>query len=238
MDMIGQPLRAWRDKIPASALARADADDNPRDREWIRGDVAAEQRAALRSARAALWAETLRTWPDDDLTGALPQTLQEGQKPTALAAWVRDQTARVLVLSGKTGRGKTYAAFALGNVYGAQGWHVAAISHKRYLDSLEPGGSDEPAFRIRRRVQLAEVLIIDGFGDEMDPCRPASEFRARETADVISARLGKGKRTIITTNLVPDELALMFGERVISRLRQRSVAVLIEGEDRRNGANW
>jgi DNA replication protein DnaC len=225
-------------RMPPSAVERARREGS-RTREDYLGDIAGERREQLRADRARLWATALRNWPDDDFTGATLNTLSAAQKPRAVQAWIHDPDAKSLILVGATGRGKTYTAFAIGNHYAAQGAYVVAVSHKRYLDSLEPDGGDEPAWLIRRRVANAEVLIVDGFGDEMDPTKAASEFRTRETADLLSTRLGRGKRTIISTNLKSDQLALMFGDRVISRLRQCSTALAIEGVDRRAvGAKW
>ena len=162
------------------------------------------------------------------------------QRPELLRAWLHSPAGQILVLTGDTGRGKTFAAFAVGSAAVVEGRYVAAVAHKRYLDALEPDGSDEESWRIRRRAYNADVLILDDLGAEMDPTVPASEFRTRETCDLLSARLKPGKKTIITTNLTPDELALMFGGRIISRLNQGCLAVEVQGTDRRVrlGARW
>ncbi len=224
-------------RLPPSAIAAAEKDGKLTTSEKL-GDVEAERRTALRTARARLWAETLRDWPDDDFTGARLDDIEPSRHLSAIIAWLADPEGQILILLGPTGRGKTYCAFAVGNAAAEGGDYVVAYSHKRYLDALEPDGSDVPDWQTRRRGANADLLIVDDLGTEMDPTQPASEFRTRETCDLLSSRMRRGKRTIITTNLRSDQLAVMFGDRIISRLRRGSTAVAVQGLDRRRAANW
>jgi hypothetical protein len=225
-------LQAMPEDIAARIhVAAAEQSLPPVDPGTAREQVEAEQREILTRSRRELWADVLARWPDDDFQGVTLDGLLPEQKPGHVRAWLDDPAATILVLAGPTGRGKTRIGFAVGNLLAESGTYCYAISHNRWLDSLKPDGSDEPPWKIRRRVQNAEFLIVDDFGAELDPAVRVSEFVGRETTDMLSARLRPGKRTIITTNRTSEQLAVMFSDRIISRLKQGSTALIIQGPD-------
>lgn len=211
------------------------------DRHGGMGDAPAEEspeqvRESVRAMQADIardvWNRLVDTWPDHDLTGVALDKLAPEQQPRAIAAWLASPSP-VLLLTGNAGRGKTYAAFAAAAALAADGVHVRATTHKRYLDSLRPDGSPEPPWVLRRRAQEAPSLVLDDLAAEMDPTVAATDFVRTETIDLLSARLGPGKRTVITTNASAGELGDMFGDRIMSRLAQDSAVISLTGPDRR-----
>jgi hypothetical protein len=154
--------------------------------------------------------------------------LDAEQFPDRIGAWLGGD-ARTLVLYGSTGRGKSHAAVAAGYAAAAAGVHVRFTSQLDYLQALRPGGVDDPA-GFRRRHTEAGLLILDDLGAE---CEDASQFVRQEVCALLDARLRAGRRQIVTTNLEAPALAGTFGDRIVSRLRDRAVVLKIRGGDRR-----
>lgn len=202
-------------------------------------EVQAELRARKLAARLSAWATTAPA----DYAEARLTTLAVDQFPRKLDAWLRSDS-RTLWLIGNTGTGKTHAGWALlhaglGRDYLVRGWE-----HNAYLAELRPGGSLLEPWQIRKRAQEADLLLLDDFGAEMEPregedIQEATEFVRRETITLLNHRLGARKRQIISTNHDPEVLNVLFGDRIISRLRQDAQAIRFVGPDRRvNVATW
>jgi hypothetical protein len=154
--------------------------------------------------------------------------LDAGQFPERIATWLAGDS-RTLVLYGSTGRGKSKAAVAAGYAAAGAGTHVRFTSQLDYVQALRPGGADDPG-AFRRRHMEAGLLILDDLGAE---CEDASQFVRQEVCALLDARLRQGRRQIVTTNLEAPVLSATFGDRIVSRLRDRAVVLKIEGEDRR-----
>jgi hypothetical protein len=154
--------------------------------------------------------------------------LDGGQFPERIASWLASDS-RTLVLYGTTGVGKSHAAVAAGYAAAGTGTHVRFTSQLDYLQALRPGGADDPG-AFRRRHMEAGLLILDDLGAE---CEDASQFVRQEVCALLDARLRQGRRQIVTTNLEAPALAGTFGDRIVSRLRDRAVVLKIVGEDRR-----
>lgn len=135
----------------------------------------------------------------------------------AVEAFVADRDARTLLLLGPTGRGKSFAsAWPLASSAGA--WLSAT--------DVRVGGWDE----LRPKAVSARLLVIDDLG------REATEWAARELADVLELRHNRGLRTIATSNLLEDKLAARYGERCASRWSDSrfSRTVVVLGPDLRS----
>jgi Mrp family chromosome partitioning ATPase len=167
--------------------------------------------------------------------------LDPDQHPDGLARWLADPHALMLVLAGRTGAGKSFAALALAAEAALRG---AAVEFARrrpllvrrwtvdgYLSALRPDGSPEPGWLIRHRASTAELLILDDLGAGLDG--PASEHARRELTELLSGRLEAGRRTVVTTNLQSAEVRAMYGDQVLSRLTECATALLFLGSDRR-----
>lgn len=172
--------------------------------------------------------------------------LYEDQHALELQAWLDAPQARTLILAGRTGSGKTQAAYATAAQaarYGAACWNprtreaeyrpliIRAWAVNQYLRELMPDGSPEPIWSVRNRAIWAELLILDDLGAELDDV--ASSYMRKEIADLADARLERNLRTIVTTNHDAKTVEHRLGERLWSRLQEESTALVFRGPDRR-----
>lgn len=142
-------------------------------------------------------------------------------------------TPNFIILSGKTGVGKTFlvecfatslikkmflvsfvSAFGMNNLL--LGYHTSFDENKQtFLDALlDP-----------------DCLVIDDLGTE-----PILKNVTREyLLNILSERSRMNKPTIITTNLSPDEILARYNERIFSRLcnKRESFLAHIDGDDLR-----
>ena len=144
-----------------------------------------------------------------------------------------------LLLVGDVGTGKTSFAITLGARAMAAGLTVRLISHARYLTGLQPGkqpGGRSYDATVSLYREATDLLILDDFGADMES--GASDFAARETVQLLGARLNSGQATIITTNLSSDEVTDILGKRSYSRIGGASFVVHFEGPDLRQPPVW
>jgi hypothetical protein len=207
------------------------ADDNP-------ATVTEEVQRLRGETAAAVWRRTLAGWPDGRaLAGASLAGLRDSQGAADIRAWVREPHTRALLLAGKVGRGKTWAAFAAANSFAERGALVRAFPLRKYLDSLMPDAGDEPHWRIRSQARNAHVLLVDDLGAGLGSV--ATPFAQRETCSLLNDRLDDRRITVITTNLSYTALCTMFEDRIVSRLGSVATVVQVTGPDRRGKrADW
>lgn len=133
-----------------------------------------------------------------------------------------------LLLMGGTGLGKTHLCCAIayevagsgyGVVYTGAGALTAVFADARYRNN------DNSADDIGRYLD-AELLIIDDLGTEAP-----NNFTVSCIFDVINSRLVSDLPTIINTNLGPDDILRVYGDRVYSRLFGEYSVLLFEGTD-------
>lgn len=140
----------------------------------------------------------------------------------AAEAFVREPGTYSLVLSAPPGRGKSWIAT----------WVVAETSVvSMWLPASEcrvGAGWDA----LRSKATKASLLVLDDLGEES-----SGEWGVREMATLLEGRHNAGKRTVVTTNLVPQEIAARYGERLMSRWGQApySRLVMVRGADLRRG---
>ena len=133
-----------------------------------------------------------------------------------------------MLLMGQSGLGKTYLMHAMAKVLIRRGVNVLLISAYRFLEiarkAYMSGNTDELDTLLE-----AEVLMIDDMGAE-----PLMEnITIVQWFNLINERQLRGKGTIISTNLMEDELKRRYTERIASRLVKGSGCELIQfgGED-------
>lgn len=166
----------------------------------------------------------LHTWVD-----ALTDRAREEQAGRVTATIIHGPS---LLLLGPTGVGKTHQAFGAVRATALTGafapW-VATTSADLYA-ALRPrhGIDSEAEFR---RYRDARLLLIDDLG----AAKP-SEFTEEVNFRLINWRYEHHLPTLMTSNVLPKELAARLGDRVASRLAEMCSRVVIDGHDRRRSA--
>ena len=139
---------------------------------------------------------------------------------------------RSLLLLGPTGTGKTHQTYgairdlALTGV--AATWVVTTAADMYAALRPRHGIDSEAEFR---RYRDASILLLDDLGAERKPTEFTEEINFR----LINWRYENHKPTLITSNLVPKEIAERLGDRVTSRLIEMCQRVVFKGPDRRRG---
>lgn len=126
-----------------------------------------------------------------------------------VAAAGKPTAPRSLLLLGPTGRGKSFAATWLVAELGAT-WIAATECRVAGWDDLRPKAVD------------ARVLVLDDLG------REATDWSARELADVLELRHNRGRLTVATSNLPSKRLLERYGERLASRWRDPRMTVTVD----------
>ena len=138
-----------------------------------------------------------------------------------------DVESRDLMLSGKSGLGKTYLLHAMAerlvrrdiNVLIVSAYKTLEILRKAYFSNEEnPGELTE-----------TEVLMIDDLGSE-----PLMQnVTVEQLFNLINERQNRGLSTVISTNLDMIEFRNRYTERIASRLRDKRYCkvITLEGKD-------
>ncbi len=134
-------------------------------------------------------------------------------------------TRRVLVLSGKTGTGKTYLASALARTLINKGYGALFMSAVRF-NSLMLKCHTSPYSerdRILYDVMHADMLIIDDLASEPHYKNVTCEYLLL----ILEERSAKGLSTVITTNLTAEEILSAYNERIYSRMCDKRAALFL-----------
>jgi len=144
------------------------------------------------------------------VTGVPPEAAREACDATPATRAVQDFIAapsaqRFLVLAGKKGTGKTFAA----------AW-AAWLLHGRYVDAqqLVAAGTFEGSTWLD--LAACPLLALDELGAEY----PNPAFEANLYA-LLDRRYRQGKRTVIATNLNATDFRARYGEHGLDRLLER-----------------
>jgi DNA replication protein DnaC len=189
----------------------------------------------LRSGPIQVWDAARKAWLEQD------QGEIDRRNRDAVAELCRRPLGdgETIVLTGPYGAGKTYLGCALLRAqileHGRSGLYISSVS---YLRQLRPEGAEPAAQRaLRRQAIAADVLLLDDLGVEK-----ATPAAMRELWDLIDERVANNRALIVTSNMrVADALrvnrtdeearglvgddreAFEIGQRIISRLKQRTV---------------
>lgn len=140
--------------------------------------------------------------------------------------------------SSGCGNGKTSWAIRLLATYFSKIWHKSTfgcqglfISVPRYLLALKENisGHSEYADFINKNVKEADIVVWDDIAAKI-----GSEFELNHLLSIINYRIDAGKSNIFTTNLGPKELITALGERLASRVSNKSINIELRGSDKRS----
>lgn len=139
---------------------------------------------------------------------------------------------RNMVLFGTSGLGKTFLLNSIGNRLLQRGELVMKVTGYQLSERMRAAVFEDHPERFTSMVETP-VLLLDDLGVEPIYNNITMEY----LFSLLNERLLAGLHTIISTNLMLDELERRYNERVCSRLfdRRNTVIVQFEGVDVRMG---
>lgn len=140
-----------------------------------------------------------------------------------------DKESFSILLIGATGTGKTFLARCIGADALKNFKSVLYVNINEYLSSLRPDYDGEP---LKYYAVSCDLLILDDLGTER-----VTEYTNTEINYIIDKRLNDKKSTIITTNLVPDQIEEIYLSSTYSRLENAYENVYLAGDDLRRLKN-
>lgn len=173
------------------------------------------------------WFELDRLWSDrvpKRFRDACPDDL-DGPALDAFTEW-RQNPNRNLLVFGPVGTGKTHMAYAITRHAHMCGLFPKVTSMVEMLSSLRPDGG-----AILSNYQEPQILLVDDLGAEK-----LTDWAFEQLNAIVDYRWRNQLPMIVTSNLSPQQLKDIAGERAWSRLQDDAVAVTLTGADRRRKA--
>ncbi len=138
---------------------------------------------------------------------------------------------RTIVLYGATGTGKTFLASCMANKILSRGMSVTALTAFGFVNRVLKYHTTFNEEKLSHLTPLldSDLLVIDDLGTESILKNVTLEYLYM----VLSERINSGKLTLVTTNLSKDGILSRYGERIYSRLFDKSLGYsgYISGDD-------
>lgn len=136
-----------------------------------------------------------------------------------------------LLLSGDTGLGKTFLSASIARVVSESGSSVVYDTASHIFSRFEAQkfhreADDDGADGDVERYLKCDLLILDDLGTEM-----TTSFIQSAVYQLVNTRLMTGKKTVISTNLSPEEIGKRYGAAVLSRIEGEYRILPFFGED-------
>ncbi len=135
-----------------------------------------------------------------------------------------------LLLTGQPGLGKTFLSASIARVVSERGFSVvydtaehifAQMEEEKFRPDDSPAACEDAA-----RYRSCDLLIMDDLGTEM-----VTSFVQSALYQLVNGRLLAGKKTVINTNLAPQQLSERYSPQVQSRLEGEYRVLPFFGED-------
>ncbi len=130
-----------------------------------------------------------------------------------------------LLLTGQPGLGKTFTSSSIAKEVIDRGFYVLYDSWQTILARMENAKFKNSGDDVSD-ILGCELLIIDDLGAEFK-----TQFSESALYNVINTRLVAKKPTIISTNLMPEELSETYHERICSRVLGEYTTIVFLGTD-------
>jgi DNA replication protein DnaC len=134
------------------------------------------------------------------------------------------------LLYGPTGAGKSYRAIREMQTALRAGASAKFISIPRFIEESREveRTSQEERRALLRAAARCRYAVLDDLGAEK-----VTDFAGEALYLLIDGRLSKALPTVVTSNLSPDEIARVHGDRIISRILGFGPARPLDGRDQR-----
>ena len=221
INMLGQ-IRRPPCLCKCMAAKRAAEEEEYKRREFEER-VKAMRRAGFPEAKMTEW-----TFANDDLSNE--KITKAAQRYVDKFSELR-KSGKGLLLYGKTGTGKTYAACEIANALIDKGYPAIVVNFSRVLNTLQGTFEKQEYIDSFGNYQL---LVIDDLGIERD-----TAYAKEQVYQIIDNRYRSGLPMIITTNLTmekiknPDDIENM---RIYDRILERCFPIEVSGVNRRRKA--
>lgn len=143
-----------------------------------------------------------------------------------------DRDIKNLIFSGKTGTGKTFLSSCIAKRFLDNGYSVLYLSATSLSDALDKAKFRKEDDNFNEEyldfIESCDLLIIDDLGTEYLYSYPQSKI-----FDILERRIIEEKRTVISTNLSLDEIAVKYSPRFHSRIMQDYTQMIFNGDDLR-----
>ena len=138
-----------------------------------------------------------------------------------IAEWLTDNHGKGLLCYGSCGRGKSLLCTKiLPTIINVEAHKI--VNCYNATDMNEKGK--------QQQIFEKHLVCIDDLGTEDTKQSFSQRVAFNELVDDVEK---KGKLLLVTTNKTPDEIASIYGERTMSRLRAVTKPILFKGEDLR-----
>ena len=131
-----------------------------------------------------------------------------------------------LLLYGKTGLGKTHLSLAIAGNAVEEGYGVIYSSAQNLFNKLEKDKFGKADANTEEAILDCDLLIIDDLGAEF-----TTQFTVSALYNIVNSRELESKPTIISTNLMLEQLTKAYGERIASRILSNYVMLYFDGSD-------
>jgi DNA replication protein DnaC len=137
-----------------------------------------------------------------------------------------------LLLRGGTGLGKTFLSACIAKTVAQRGFSVVYDTATAAFEAFETqrfsrdAGESSAAADRTRRILACDLFILDDLGTEM-----TTSFTQSALYTIVNTRLIDGKKTIVSTNLKPDELVARYSEQIMSRILGEYDTLIFLGSD-------
>ena len=138
---------------------------------------------------------------------------------------------RNIVMCGASGTGKTYLTKCIAKEMISRG-HTTLFASAFDLNNLfleEHLSQSDQKDHLQDLIDL-DVLIIDDIGTEPMRRNVTKEYLLL----LLNERLAKGKATIITSNLNPEQMLAKYEERIFSRMFNKRTSLVLEFKGKNN----
>lgn len=222
-----QARRVEWEKTPEAVASK------PR-RDEIRRRIEALEWQQLDDARLAAYLASAS--PRLLMAGVPKKVLETLAAPTPTPAldkarpwWSSDSWA--LVMSGGVGTGKTTAAGWLASQCITAGTGRDWLVWIRCSEASRRALFGEDAEKQARSARRCSLLVLDDIGTEFN-----GDGWRNWLGDVLDERYSQGRKTVLTTNLGPEDFRARLGERLVDRLREGGKGVASGTESMRRSA--